>query len=85
MYKIWDISSGQQKILHRNMLYPGQCNPNSENTTPEVATLDHVNEGPVTRNRAKLLMKANLVMNDHFGIQSHYIPTVMPRWLDLCW
>ena len=67
------------------MLYPVQCNLDSEYTTPEVATIDHVNTGPVTRSHAKLLMKANLVMNDHFGIQSQYVPTVMPRWLDLCW
>ena len=85
VYKIQNISSGQQKILHRNMLYPVQCNLDSEDTTPGVATLDHVNKGPVTRSHAKLLMKVNLVMNEHFSIQSDYVPTVIPRWLDMCW
>ena len=38
-------------------------------------------QGPQTCNYTKLLMKANIVMNDHFGVNSDFVPQITrPRW-----
>ena len=38
-------------------------------------------QGPQTYSHTKLLMKANIVMNDHFDIHSNFVPLIArPRW-----
>ena len=40
-------------------------------------------QGPQTCNCTKLLMKANIVMNDHYGINSDFVPQIArPKWLN---
>ena len=42
-------------------------------------------QGLQTCSHTKLLMKANIVMNDHFDIHSDFVPSITrPRWLNLC-
>ena len=54
----------------------------------EVVT-DEINmtkyQGLQTHGHTKLLMKANVVMNDHFDIHSDFVSSITrPRWLNLC-
>ena len=40
-------------------------------------------QGPQTHSHTKLLMKANTVLNDHFGINSDFMPQIArPGWLN---
>ena len=41
-------------------------------------------QGPQTGSCTNLLMKANIVMNEHFSVNSDFVPNVLrPRWLNL--
>ena len=103
-----NLSSGKERVLHPNMLYPIQYELGSEkfntinvpvitgdiqNKGDEVLNdsdsmdFDETNlpiyQGPQTCSHTKLLMKANIVMNDHFGINSDFMPHVArPGWLN---
>ena len=90
--QVQNLSMGQEKILHWNLLYPVQHDLDSENTMqkdchlPGVDTLDKVYQGPVTHNHTKLLLKANMVMNEHFNIVSSDVPSFTSLvWLELCY
>ena len=39
-------------------------------------------QGPQTHSCTKLLMKANKVMNDHYGTNSDFMPQTRPTWLN---
>ena len=92
VFQVQNLSMGQEKTLHQNLLYPVQHDLDSENTTPKdchlpgVDTLDEVYQGPVTRSCTKLLMKANMVMNEHFNIAPSDVPSFTSLvWLKLCY
>ena len=92
VFQVQNLSMGQEKTLHRNLLYPVQHDLDSENTMPKdchlpgADTLDEVYQGPVTCSRTKLLMKANMVMNEHFNIAPSDVPSfTSPVWLELCY
>ena len=92
VFQVQNLSTGQEKTLHRNLLYPVQHDLDSENTMlkdchlPGVDTLDEVYQGPVTCSRTKLLMKANMVMNEHFNITPSDVPSFTSLlWLKLCY
>ena len=53
---------------------------------PGVDTLNEVYQGPVTCSHTKLLMKANMVMNEHFDIAPSDVPSLTSLvWLELCY
>ena len=92
VFQVQNLSTGQEKTLHQNLFYPVQHDLNSENTMskdchlPGVDTLDEVYLGPVTRSHTKLLMKANMVMNEHFNITPSDVPSLTSLvWLKLCY
>ena len=92
VFQVCNLSTGREKTLHRNLLYPVQHDLDSENMTPKdyhlpgVDTLNEVYQGPVTHSHTKLLMKANMVMNEHFDIAPSDVPSLTSLvWLELCY
>ena len=109
VFLVWNLSTGKERVLHQNMLYPIQYELGSEKfntsdvpvSTGDVQNKDDeilndsdsvdsdeinlpIYQGPQTCSCTKLLMKANIVMNDHFGVNSDFMPQIArPGWLNI--
>ena len=69
------VSTGDVQHKGDEVLYDSDSADSDETNLP-------IYQGPQTRSHTKLFMKANIVMNDHFGINSDFVPQIArPRWL----
>ena len=70
------VGAGDVQNEGNETLYGSDSEDSDETNVP-------IYQGPQTCNHTKLLMKANIVTNDHFGINSDFVPQITrPRWLN---
>ena len=76
----------RERTLHRNMLYPLSFQVQHDNIDYESLVGDQlesvdnsledqpIQQGPMTCSHTKALMKANLLMSEHFDIDNRFCP-----------
>ena len=70
------MSTGNIQNKDDKVLYDSDSEDSDETNLPTY-------QDPQTCNHTKLLMKANIVMNDHYGINSDFVPQIArPGWLN---
>ena len=71
------VSTGNLRNKGGEVLYDSNSEGSYETNLP-------IYQSPQTHNCTKLLMQANIIMNDHYDICSDFVPLVTrPKWLNL--
>ena len=75
----------RERMLHRNMLYPliyeqhgdvdhGSLVEDQSESVDDSLEDQPIQQGPMTHSHTKALLKANLLMSEHFGIDNGFCP-----------